>query len=50
MDGREPAQKKGLIDDSTDLVETKRFAQYYVMNYATPHNRATECGFRTRRP
>ena len=42
--------KEGLIDHSSDLVETKRFAQYYVMNYATPTNRATETVFRTQRP
>jgi hypothetical protein len=42
--------KEGLKDNSTDLVETKRFAQYYVDNYAQPRNRATECGFRTMRP
>jgi hypothetical protein len=39
--------KEGLIDSSNDLVETKKFATYYVDNYATPVNRATLCGFRS---
>jgi hypothetical protein len=42
--------RKGLLDDSSALVETKRFARYYVDNYKTPRNRITEIGFRTMRP
>ena len=44
--------KTGLLDDppATDLVETKRFATYYVQNYAQPRNRITEIGFRSMHP
>jgi hypothetical protein len=42
--------RKGLLDDSSALVETRRFARYYVDNYKTPRNRITEIGFRTMRP
>jgi hypothetical protein len=35
---------------STALQETKRFAQYYVDNYAQPHRRITQLGFRTLPP
>jgi hypothetical protein len=41
---------EGVIDSSTDLVETKRFATYYVQNYAFPQNRVTEIGFRSMDP
>jgi hypothetical protein len=38
----------GQLDPDTDaLQETKRFAQYYVENYKTPHNRVTAIGFRS---
>lgn len=40
----------GFIDGTTDLVETRRFAEYYVANYKLPHNRVTEIAFRTMRP
>jgi hypothetical protein len=33
-----------------DLVETKRFAQYYVANYAQPRNRTTDIAVRSIRP
>jgi hypothetical protein len=42
--------KVGLLDDSDDLVETKRFAQYYVDNYKQPRNRVTVLGLRTIHP
>lgn len=38
--------KTGLLDGSTALVETKRFAQYIVDNYATPRDRVTRLAFR----
>lgn len=43
--------KRGLIDDpdSTDLIETKKFATYYI-RYATPQDRITAIGFRSIRP
>lgn len=41
---------EGLLDGSTDLEETKRFATYYVDNYKTPRNRVDGIGFRTIRP
>jgi hypothetical protein len=38
----------GQLDPDTNaLQETKRFAQYYVSNYAVPHNRVTAIGFRS---
>lgn len=40
----------GLADSSSDLVETKRFATYYVANYKAPRNRIDGIGFRTIRP
>jgi hypothetical protein len=42
--------KEGLLDSSTALEETRRFAQYYVDNYAQPRNRADQVGFRSIRP
>lgn len=42
--------KEGLLDHSTDLVETKRFAQWYVDNYKEPRNRTTDVAFRSARP
>jgi hypothetical protein len=46
--------KEGLTPDgahnSTDLVETKRFAQWYVDNYKEPRNRTTDVAFRSARP
>jgi hypothetical protein len=42
--------KTGLLDGSTALEETKRFATYYVDNYAQPRNRVDGIGFRTIRP
>lgn len=42
--------KTGLFDSSTDLVETKRFAQWRVDNYAVPRNRVTRLTLRTIRP
>jgi PKD repeat protein len=41
---------QSLADGAADLVETGRFAEYYVTNYAQPQNRVTECGFRSMRP
>lgn len=38
------------LDGSGALVETKRFADYYVTNYARPRNRITEISFRSMRP
>ena len=35
---------------SDSLVETKRFAEYYVRNYASPRNRVTDIAFRTMCP
>ena len=42
--------KRSLLDDSTALVETKRFAQFYVDNFKQPRNRITDIAFRTMRP
>jgi hypothetical protein len=42
--------RRGLLDDSDDLTETKRFATYYVENYAQPRNRVTELSLRSMRP
>lgn len=42
--------KKCLIDGVDDLTETKRFAQYYVVNYAQPRDRVTQLSFRSIRP
>jgi hypothetical protein len=39
-----------LKDGTNDLGETKRFATYYVDNYANPQNRVTECSFRSLPP
>ena len=39
--------KRGILDDADDLTETRRFAQYYVDNYAVPRERSTGIGFRT---
>ena len=42
--------KQGITPPSTvrtDWVETKRFAQYYVENYAEPLNRVTSISFRS---
>lgn len=40
----------GLLDGSTDLEETKKFADYYKDNYAFPRDRITELTFRSMRP
>jgi hypothetical protein len=42
--------KTGILDSSTALEETQRFATYYVENYQAPKNRVTLCGFRTMAP
>jgi hypothetical protein len=42
--------RTGLLDGSTALVETKRFATYVVDNYADPRDRVTLLGFRPMRP
>ena len=43
--------KRSLINTpDDDLSETRRFAQYYVENYADPQNRITSIGFRPMRP
>jgi hypothetical protein len=35
---------------TTDLEETRRFAEYYVANYKDPRNRITSIGFRSMQP
>jgi hypothetical protein len=40
----------GLIGGTSDLTETRKFADYYVQNYAWPRMRITECGFRSMLP
>jgi hypothetical protein len=35
---------------NTDLEECKKYAEYYIANYAQPRNRVTDIGFRTVRP
>lgn len=42
--------KMGLLDASDALTETKRFATYYVDNYAEARNRVSTLGFRSVRP
>jgi hypothetical protein len=42
--------KVGLADGADALVETKRFAEYYVANYSLPRNRVTDIQFRSMRP
>jgi hypothetical protein len=43
--------KRSLINTpDDDLSETRRFAQYYVENYAAPADRITTIGFRSMRP
>jgi hypothetical protein len=42
--------KSGLEDGTTALQETKRFASYYVSNYAQPQNRVTAISFRSMNP
>lgn len=42
--------KRGLVDSSTDLVETQRFGQYYVTNYSEARNRITTITFRSMSP
>jgi hypothetical protein len=42
--------KLGLLDSADALTETKRFATYYVDNYAEPRNRVTDIGFRSMSP
>lgn len=41
---------QGLIDDTNDLVETKRYSQFIVDAFKEPHNRITEITFRSMRP
>jgi hypothetical protein len=41
---------EGIVDSSTALVETKRFAQYYVDNYSNPRNRVTTLTLKSMRP
>lgn len=38
--------KTGLLDDSDSLIETKRFAEYIIDNYAQPRERITQISFR----
>lgn len=40
----------GLLDSTDDLTETRRFAEYYVANYAEPRDRITTISFRSMRP
>ena len=40
----------GLEDSSGDLAETKKFATYYVDNYAYPQDRVSSIGFRSINP
>jgi hypothetical protein len=40
----------GLSSGTTDLEETKLFADYYVNNYAVPQNRISRVTFRSMRP
>jgi hypothetical protein len=40
----------GLLHGDGDLAETRRFAEYYVSNYAWPRMRITDCGFRSMLP
>lgn len=42
--------KTGLLDGSSSLVETKRFAQWRMDNYATPRNRVTRLVLRSMAP
>ena len=42
--------RSSLQDSANDLVETKRFASYYVDNYKNPGNRITTLGLRSMRP
>jgi hypothetical protein len=42
--------KVGLADGAVALVETRRFAEYYVSNYSLPRNRVTDIQFRSMRP
>jgi hypothetical protein len=37
----------GVGTGTSDLAETKKFATYYVQNYAQPRNRISEIGFRS---
>jgi hypothetical protein len=51
-DAQDLLTKKGLLSDpdSSDLAETRLFAQYIVDNYSAPQNRVTVIGFRTMQP
>jgi hypothetical protein len=40
----------GLLGEGADWQETKRFATYYVENYATPQTRVSSCVFRSMDP
>jgi hypothetical protein len=40
----------GMLDSSDALTETKRFATYYVDNYAYPRDRITDIQFRSMNP
>jgi len=42
--------KVGVLDSADELVETKRFATYYVQNYMAPRNRITAIQFRSMAP
>ena len=42
--------RESNLDGSDSLVETKRFASYYVDNYKDPKNRVNTIGFRSMRP
>jgi hypothetical protein len=42
--------RQSNLDDVNALVETKRFAQYYVENYKNVHNRVSALGFRSMHP
>jgi hypothetical protein len=41
---------RGLAPETTALEETKKFADYYVANYAAPRDRVTDIAFRSMRP
>ena len=40
----------GDVGEGGDWLQTKRFAEYYVDNYAEPQNRVTQIGFRSSAP
>jgi hypothetical protein len=42
--------RRGLLDDSDDLTETRRFSEWIVQNFGSPKNRVTDIAFRSLRP